>query len=236
MRSAGDFNPWSLPQLCACDCTSNLSMKRGQPVAHSKLTKSVARLLQKGFGKCEAGFIVNGDYCQATCGRCPQNVTLVESSSPSPMQGPAAAEASLPVSHGLPDFPDFPAISPSEVHFPMSLMSKQQLCTADAQPGKGFKPWDDTYHQNLAPTHRNPSLLQLGHQRHQAHPHLGPHRQLPSSRTFPPTQQLRLPRRKLRWLQTLGKKLHLCQHDLHPRHLHKRWAALAPARSLDFTC
>ena len=33
--------------------------------------------LQKSFGKCEAGFIVAGNYCKATCGRCEENGTVV---------------------------------------------------------------------------------------------------------------------------------------------------------------
>ena len=42
------------------------------------------------------------------------------------MQEPAAVEASLPVTHGLPDFPAIP-ISPTEVQFPTSMMPKQQM-------------------------------------------------------------------------------------------------------------
>jgi len=33
--------------------------------------------LQKDFGKCDAGFIIAGNYCQATCGRCAENGTTV---------------------------------------------------------------------------------------------------------------------------------------------------------------
>ena len=43
------------------------------------------------------------------------------------MQEPAAVEASLRVTHGLPDFPAIPAVPPSEVQVPTSMMSKQRM-------------------------------------------------------------------------------------------------------------